>query len=587
MFGVLFACVFAFAATNEFRGVNWADPRDNFVSDKLVLTGMSKSDTYESASVVADKVIGQFQELLGTNSVRIPVNEATILDWWDTYTGIIDMGLTKGRMILCYWGPAHGAGPANMDRFWNMWKKIVDAYADEPNAYFEIFNEPNMYNKDQLRNLYATWLEKFPNVPRNHIILDGTGMAQNVPEIGDDSRFDECLLAVHDYSMWGFFKSEEEWMGHISGEVGKYADRTICTEWGGAMSPGTKNGEYFDYQDYNKPTSNYFMAYIRGVTEQLRKWEMGSFYWVGLKEGDWYSMTKKSGEGANIKLEIVNQSGVDRMQYSWTDTVETAPAKQDPFGGKAWAIPGVIQAEDYDEGGSRVSFYDKSSENEGGAYREDAVDIVALDSTDASKGYAIGYTEAGEWLEYTVDVTKTGTYSVAVVMATASERAGVQLSIDGKVVTDSLIAEQGEDWSAYVATQAELGELAEGEHVLKMLVVGNYVNIDWLRICEGTTCDASVDSVANPDSLKVVADSSLSPADSGVTFISNVFALAPVAVNVTQRVEVFSVAGRFLGRFDVARGNVTETLKVAGLPKGIYFVRSKRLGKMYGVKISE
>lgn len=387
--------------------------------------------------------------------------------------------------------------------------------------------------------------------------------------------------------MWGFFKSEEEWMGHISGEVGKYADRTICTEWGGAMSPGTKNGEYFDYQDYNKPTSNYFMAYIRGVTEQLRKWEMGSFYWVGLKEGDWYSMTKKSGEGANIKLEIVNQSGVDRMQYSWTDTVETAPAKQDPFGGKAWAIPGVIQAEDYDEGGSRVSFYDKSSENEGGAYREDAVDIVALDSTDASKGYAIGYTEAGEWLEYTVDVTKTGTYSVAVVMATASERAGVQLSIDGKVVTDSLIAEQGEDWSAYVATQAELGELAEGEHVLKMLVVGNYVNIDWLRICEGTTCDASVDSVANPDSTKAEADSSRAPANSEITFVSNAFLQAPATENAIQGVEVFSVAGRFLGRFDVARGNVTETLKVAGLPKGIYFVRSKRLGKMYGVKISE
>lgn len=532
------------AATNEFRGVNWADPRDNFVSDKLVLTGMSKSDTYESASVVADRVIGQFQELLGTNSVRIPVNEATILDWWNTYTGVIDMGLSKGRMILCYWGPAHGAGPANMDRFWSMWAKLVEKYADEPNAYFEIFNEPNMYNKDQLRNLYATWLEKFPSVPRNHIILDGTGMAQNVPEIGDDSRFDECLLAVHDYSMWGFFKSEAEWMGHISGEVGKYADRTICTEWGGAMSPGTKNGEYFDYQDYNKPTANYFMAYIRGVTEQLRKWEMGSFYWVGLKEGDWYSMTKKSGEGANLKLEIVNQSGVDRMQYSWTDTVETAPAKQDPFGGKAWAIPGVIQAEDYDEGGSRVSFYDKSSANEGGAYREDAVDIVAIDSTDESKGFAIGFTEAGEWLEYTVNVAKDGEYIASILMATASEKAGVQLYVDGNVVTDSVIAKQGEDWSAYVATEAKMGKLTAGEHILKMQIVGNYVNIDKLEIC-ADSCVAETTPLPN---------------------------LKYDTWNYTE-VKVFGVTGKYLGIVDIFDRNITGSLKNAGFVPGVYFVR--------------
>ena len=331
---LLIACASTFAETNQFRGVNWADQRDNFVRDKLVLTGMSTTETYESASIIADRVIGQFQELLGTNSVRIPVNEPTILEGWDTYTGIIDKGLTKGRMILCYWGPAGGAGPANMDRFWSMWKKLVERYGDNPNAYFEIFNEPIMYGKDQIRNLYATWLEKFPNVPRNHVILDGTGFAQNISDIADDRRFDDCLFAVHIYSMWGYYTSEEKWKELFKNQVGKYADRTVCTEWGGAMSPGTKNGEYFGYQDYNKSSTNYFMAYIRGTTEQLRQWNMGSFYWAGLKEGDWYSMTKKSGAGSNIKLEIVNQSGVNRMQYSWTDTVEATPPVQEPFDDK-------------------------------------------------------------------------------------------------------------------------------------------------------------------------------------------------------------------------------------------------------------
>src|SRR5690554_7579715 len=101
---IAMACLPTFAATNQFRGVNWADKRDNFVSDVLVLSGLSLTDTYESASIVADRVIGQFVELLGTNSVRLPINEPTASTFWNTYTGVIDVGLKKGRVVLGYWG---------------------------------------------------------------------------------------------------------------------------------------------------------------------------------------------------------------------------------------------------------------------------------------------------------------------------------------------------------------------------------------------------------------------------------------------------------------------------------------------------
>ena len=501
-------CANSYAVTSQFRGVNWADKRDNFVSDVLLLSGTSLSDTYESASVVAERVIGQFQELLGTNSVRIPINEPTASKFWSTYTGIIDVGLSKGRVAIGYWGPAQPSGPKNMNDWWKMWETVVKKYGDHPNAYFEIFNEPHMYSKDQLRNLYAEWLQRFPDVPRDHILLDGSGMAWNIPDIADDPRFEGCLFAVHEYTFWNMsINTEQGWKNSFKGKVGKYIDRTVCTEWGGAMSPGEKAGVHYDYMDYNKTPTNYFMAYIRGMSDQLREWEMGSFYWPGLRDGDWYSMTKRSGEGANIKLEIVNQSGLDRMQMAWADTVETVPPKQDPFGGidadgkpvvgKAIAIPGKIEAENYDLGGSRVSFYDKSSANEGGVYRKDAVDIVALDSADLSKGYALGYTQDGEWLEYTVNVAKTAKFTVEVQMATASEKAGVQFFIDNKAISDSIIAKQGEDWSTYTATQAKLGEIAAGEHVLKMQILGNYVNIDNIRFCEGEKCEETVGIRAN------------------------------------------------------------------------------------------
>ena len=331
--GIVFASIFSFAVnsfavTSQFRGVNWADKRDNFVSDVLVLSGLSQSYDYESASVVAERVIGQFQEVLGTNSVRVPVNEPTVLRHLAAYSGVLDVALKRGRLLMAYWGPAQPAPPKDMNDWWKMWATLVEKYGKHPNAYFEIFNEPHMYSKEELREIYATWLEKFPDVPRDHILLDGSGLAWNVPDIADDPRFEGCLFAVHEYTFWNMsITTEDGWKGSFKGKVGKYIDRTVCTEWGGAMSPGEKNGVHYDYMDYNQPPNNYFTAYIRGMSDQLHDWEMGSFYWPGLRDGDWYSMTKRVGEGADIKLEIVNQSGVDRMHRAWADTVAVEQPK--------------------------------------------------------------------------------------------------------------------------------------------------------------------------------------------------------------------------------------------------------------------
>ncbi len=492
------SAVSSFAVTSQFRGVNWADKRDNFVSGVLVLSGMSLSDNYQSASVVADRVIGQFQELFGTNSVRIPVNEPTILTFWDTYTGVIDMGLSKGRVVMGYWGPAQPSGPKNMNDWWSMWAKIVEKYGDHPNAYFEIFNEPHMYSKTELRDLYAQWLSKFPNVPRDHILLDGSGLAWNVPDIADDPRFEGCLFAVHEYTFWNMsITTEQGWKNSFKGKVGKYADRTVCTEWGGAMSPGEKNGVHYDYMDYNQPPNNYFTAYIRGMSDQLREWEMGSFYWPGLRDGDWYSMTKRTGEGANIKLEIVNQSGVDRMKMAWADTVETTPLVREAYSGEPAAIPGVIEAENYDKGGNRFSFYDKDAANKGETYREDAVDVVTLDGAtcndSACKGYAVGYTEAGEWLEYSVKVATSGKYAIRANVATASETSKIQLFVDGEAIGDTVTFEKVDTtWNVYKEVDIGVANLTAGEHILKLAIAGSYVNVDWLKFCEGEKCEETL-----------------------------------------------------------------------------------------------
>lgn len=612
---VAVSAVDSLAVTNQFRGVNWADKRDNFVSDVLVLSGMSATDTYESASVVAERVVGQFVEMLGTNSLRIPVNEPTVTtSYWNTYKGIIDVSLGYGKVVMGYWGPAQPAGPSDMNKWWAMWETIVKEYGDHPEAYFEIFNEPHMYSKNELRELYAEWLSRFPDVPRDHILLDGSGLAWNIPDIADDPRFEGCLFAVHEYSFWNMsIDTEEGWMNSFKGKVGKYADRTVCTEWGGAMGPGEKAGIQYDYMDYNQKPTNYFMAYIRGMTEQLRQWEMGSFYWVGLRDGDWYSMVKRNGEGANIKLEIVNQSGVDRMQYSWTDTVEVNPVPQEPFGkveggvavaGERAVIPGKIETEDFDLGGNRNAYYDKDKANQGTLYRDEGVDIVGVGCSDSAatkdcKGYAVGYAESGEWIEYSVNVVKKAKYFVKANVASGLDVAKFMLLVDDKAVSDTVKVPRGEDWTTYGVVEFETAEIDEGEHTLKLKIVGDYGNYDWFMFCAEKDCkdvDVPADTAAPGDAVAPADTASPAPqpsdtvdADSSTAIHGSVLGKARLEAEfagVPQNFQIFTMNGHYLGTLRSTWTSLKADARMFVGNNGAYIVKPQH-GSVKMLRISK
>lgn len=306
------------ASTGQLRGVNWADQRDNFVNGVLYPSGLSSSDTYSSAATVADQVVGQLYSITGANTVRMPINEPTVATFWGTYTGAIDAALSKGNVILAYWAYSGGA-PASMSAFYTMWDTVVAKYGSNPNAYFEVINEPYSYSTTNLDNLYNTWLTRYPSVPRGRVILDGAGYAQNGPAVGNDSRLNNTLIGIHDYSFFVSppYTSESQWASHLAGEIGGFASRTVVTEWGAPMSPGTKNGVFYNTIDYSVSGTNFFDDYVRGESSEMRTLGVGSVYWPGLRDGDWYSMTSKSGTGSSIKLALMNASGLSRLQYAW------------------------------------------------------------------------------------------------------------------------------------------------------------------------------------------------------------------------------------------------------------------------------
>ena len=145
----------------------------------------------------------------------------------------------------------------------------------------------------------------------------------------------------------------------------------------------------------------------------------------------------------------------------------------------AIAIPGTLQAENFDSGADGIAFHDSDSKNEGGtSYRNNGggVDIVK-----GGTNYAIGYTSAGEWLEYTVDVKEAGLYSFDAYVSSDNSNGAFSITqiTDGgqtTLVAPSTISTTG-SYDTYKAVHGRL-TLTEGVQRLRLNIDNGGFNID-------------------------------------------------------------------------------------------------------------
>ena len=161
-------------------------------------------------------------------------------------------------------------------------------------------------------------------------------------------------------------------------------------------------------------------------------------------------------------------------------TSATSSGGQQPYTGKPWPVPGTINAEDYDKGGEGVAYHDRSAENKGGKYRTDGVDIYY--SRDSLVNYYTGANASGEWLEYTVDVAKSGTYSLDLHVATPNSGRKVSVMLDGNEdITGSIDVPNTGGWHDWETVMTTV-ELSAGKHVLRVVIDRGGFSFNWIDI---------------------------------------------------------------------------------------------------------
>jgi hypothetical protein len=137
------------------------------------------------------------------------------------------------------------------------------------------------------------------------------------------------------------------------------------------------------------------------------------------------------------------------------------PFKDEKYPGGPQSIPGKVMCAYYDFGGPGVAYYDTTPVNQGsgmlnprnGTYlnefridesvdttytKGDGIDDSPFNFVEPELGIQyIGWTEPGEWLNYTVEVKQSGVYSVRL-LYTSNRGGAISLSVDGKDVTGAI-----------------------------------------------------------------------------------------------------------------------------------------------------
>ena len=361
--------------------------------------------------------------------------------------------------------PSLWESEANLDELVAIWRQLAERYSDEPwIGGYDLINEPNWgfadiesdpNGCDETRNAPLWQLQQRINeaireVDSNHLVfIEGNCWGNNyksLPPLWDDN------LAISFHKYWNFNDQDSiQWALDLRaergvplwlGESGENSNTWFTDAIGLVESHGIGWAWWpLKKQGFNNPLEIVINPGYQRLID----------YWKALDAGE--EVERPTGDEAfaalmqlteNLRIENnrVHRDVIDAM-IRQPHTDETLPFRRHVISADK---PTEILAVDFDLGRNGHAYSDTTvanyrvstggpwvAWNEGRAYRNDGVDIAE----DPESGYYVGWTELGEWLQFTVEVEDEGLYTVDLVSSEQGD--GVSLEVDGDRVTSSTV----------------------------------------------------------------------------------------------------------------------------------------------------
>ena len=165
--------------------------------------------------------------------------------------------------------------------------------------------------------------------------------------------------------------------------------------------------------------------------------------------------------------------------FNVTNSINVVVGEQVPYSGAAFQIPGVIEPGNYDKFqggvGQNISYLDLSLNNSGD-YRTDEYVDSELNN---SEGPIVGWFSAGEWMEYTVDVSKAGVYDLSFRYTSGNSNGGgpFYFEVEGNKISSDITLSNTGGWDSWRTKSVSGIELTKGENVLRLHIKNGEFNL--------------------------------------------------------------------------------------------------------------
>jgi hypothetical protein len=210
-----------------------------------------------------------------------------------------------------------------------------------------------------------------------------------------------------------------------------------------------------------------------------RKVDTGSFAFLtklAPADSQFVDTTTSRGKAFYYRLRANLNDSIEIQSYPIM--LRILPTYRAPYAGTPVSIPGVVECENYDIGGEGLTYHDVDLVNQLGSYRTDGVDI----GQKAAGQYYVGNVDIGEWLEYTINVQHTGSYTISVTYSDASNGGTFTLTFPNTVIQKPFATAATSGWSSY-AQISKTFSLNAGVQIMRLTIQGTpQFNLDKIAI---------------------------------------------------------------------------------------------------------
>lgn len=332
--------------------------------------------------------------------------------------------------------PSLWQNPDNQQKMVALWRKLAERYGKDPwIGGYDLLNETNWGFTDPakdehgcgekdngpLRDLLVRTTDTIRAVDKHHLIfIEGNCWANNFHSL---LPLWDSNMAVSFHKYWNYNDQ-----GSIQGMIDMRARYNVPL-WLGES--GENSNTWFTdaiaLVEKNHISWTWWPLKKAGLNNPLEfhlppGWAALKAYWAGKgprpSAEDAYQTLMELAANASVARNTYHKDVVDAMFR------QVSSEKTLPFQGVEIRPGTRLYGANYDLGRNGFAYYDLDTANfrtstgnndpwnRGGYYRNDGVDITRC-SDSLSMGYAVTDIEAGEWMQYTIHVPRSGYYNVS------------------------------------------------------------------------------------------------------------------------------------------------------------------------------